>query len=659
MTKHFYEGSLEANYKLLMLEKPHLKLGFTTFRLLKPVFVQKIRVKDRRVCLCKYHTNVMFGVNVLCRLKRFLRGFPLPRVRVRMNPASVKKVPLSESMPVLGSSSDLWYATKCQFGGTHPNMECMTGACKECGPEQLALEVDPDSAPKPPTVVTWSRYEYIDALNRKGEQVRRIHLVPRIDSIPEFLDIFMADWSKYNYHSFEARWQSKQFRDLLDMADNDDSIVVLTADFIMNIGVKPMYEVQSAFYTTEQITLLVFISHHKHSGVMAHHFISDDLRHDSAMYAYSLEKVLSSLGSLHQRDGGDSNKAGASTGNATDGDRGYWHGKNVVVFTDGAGSQFKCANAVLSDLLLRTKLGLNRLEHNFFSTSHGKGLHDGEGGSLKYLVTHAMIKKDVGDTLINAKSVYDFSEVNFKSTVKSESAIPAKAAAAVVKGRIFYLVEEDDIATYRAAFATSTTVPGTLKLHQFISMSSFDMLDVKTRNLSCFCACCWDGEYAKCENIDWVQQPVMHTMTSNKEMVPTAFKPSEILLGEVVAIKKSVDDTEDTTLDAYRFYLLHVTGALEKLASTTTDDYGNKFRTGTNVLRGKYYNLVNAVKKPGVYQLSSKEAIVYANSIVARSVKLKAPGSVTGTGVFALLRCNLKKQFVMCEGESNRVESVL
>jgi len=649
ITKHFYEGSLEANYKLFKLEKPDIKIGFTTFRSLKPRHVMKIRLRDRRVCLCKYHTNVMFGVQVFCRIRRFLKGIVLTRKKEGAVEVTDKQ-PLRDFCPSnIGSASDLWFASKCITSEVHPSMECITGECTDCGLPNMQLEVDdvPGRKPSPPDVVTWSRYEYIDTKNRKGETVKRIHLVVRTDSIKQYLDVFMADWKRYNYHSFEARWQSKCFRDLLDRAESDDKLLVLTADFIMNIGVKPMYEVQSSFFTTSQITLLVFITHHKVSGVISHHFISDDLRHDSAMYASCLEKVLLALGVLNS--------------NASD-DKAYWKGKRVVIFTDGAASQFKCANALLSDMYLRRRLGLQRLEHNYFSTSHGKGLHDGEGGSLKYLVNNAMLLKSVGDTLQDAESVYDFSNVNFASTEKSRSAIAKKAADAVVRGRLFYLVKEDDIADYRSRFTTAETIKGTLAQHQFISDEGCPVLDVKYRELTCFCNACWEGKYDECVNTAWVKQPVKHTVVVNNKEDYENFTASDIELGEVVAIRKSEFDCEDSDLRMYRFYLMHVTGTLEKLAQGESDDYQNSFRTGTKVLRGRYYDLDDPDKDDVVFTLSKKKAIVYANSIIARGVKLVRPcgavPSLTAPVHLRRLRCKNDVLYMLCPGELARIESV-
>lgn len=57
--------------------------------------------------------------------------------------------------------------------------------------------------------------------------------------------------------------------------------------------------------------------------------------------------------------------------------------QNVVVFSDGAPSQFK-QRFLLSNLhWYKATYELESLEWEFFATSHGKGAVDGLGGSLK------------------------------------------------------------------------------------------------------------------------------------------------------------------------------------------------------------------------------------------------------------------------------------
>ena len=56
--------------------------------------------------------------------------------------------------------------------------------------------------------------------------------------------------------------------------------------------------------------------------------------------------------------------------------------KTLIIFTDGAASQFK--NKYIMEYAAKMALKKNiNLEWNFFANSHGKGVVDGIGGTLK------------------------------------------------------------------------------------------------------------------------------------------------------------------------------------------------------------------------------------------------------------------------------------
>ena len=78
--------------------------------------------------------------------------------------------------------------------------------------------------------------------------------------------------------------------------------------------------------------------------------------------------------------------------------------KLINIFSDGAPSQFK-QKFTLSNLPLWESVLHIKLTWHFFATSHGKGVMDGLGGSIKRSVRHIICSQD--HTISNASEYVD------------------------------------------------------------------------------------------------------------------------------------------------------------------------------------------------------------------------------------------------------------
>lgn len=78
--------------------------------------------------------------------------------------------------------------------------------------------------------------------------------------------------------------------------------------------------------------------------------------------------------------------------------------KKVYVFSDGPSSQFK--NRYIANFLHQLKARV-QIEWHYFATSHGKGVVDGIGGTVKRIVWNAVATRQA-HTVTDAKT---FSEV--------------------------------------------------------------------------------------------------------------------------------------------------------------------------------------------------------------------------------------------------------
>ena len=161
------------------------------------------------------------------------------------------------------------------------------------------------------------------------------------------------------FHSYVKRKQAASFKKLTESCDNKN--IVIQVDYSENATIVAQREIQSAHWCHSQATL--FTVHAWLSGVDGESMviISDDLNHTKQSVYVCMQAVFTYL-------------------------RGkYPHIEHVNVFSDGPTSQFK-QRYLFSNLHSWEKEYDFKLTWNFFATSHGKGVVDGIGGTVKRTV---------------------------------------------------------------------------------------------------------------------------------------------------------------------------------------------------------------------------------------------------------------------------------
>lgn len=92
--------------------------------------------------------------------------------------------------------------------------------------------------------------------------------------------------------------------------------------------------------------------------------------------------------------------------------------KKLIVYSDGAASQFKNRFLLKYLEVIRRNYSSETLEWQFFATSHGKGVVDSIGGTVKSIVRRQMLSEVVENTSkASIKNASSFIERVQQSTV--------------------------------------------------------------------------------------------------------------------------------------------------------------------------------------------------------------------------------------------------
>ena len=155
-------------------------------------------------------------------------------------------------------------------------------------------------------------------------------------------------------HDFIANWQDHQCKEM--MCNLPKGIIVSHIDFAKNYEFQIQNEVQSMYYISEYVSLLVHITLQKvRDGEVElvtkkhmHYYISDDKKHDSLFVQHCLL--------LHWRL-------------SANGERPMEH----WVFSDGCAGQFKGATAMYFVARYPSLTNGCTMVWNYFASGHGKG----------------------------------------------------------------------------------------------------------------------------------------------------------------------------------------------------------------------------------------------------------------------------------------------
>lgn len=157
-------------------------------------------------------------------------------------------------------------------------------------------------------------------------------------------------------HVFVKRKQAERMKKVKEAVDG--SKILLQVDFSENASLQSQNEIQSCHWSHGQATLFTAFAWIAQDITESIVIVSDDLLHNKlSVYAY-ITYILKYLTVKYKGI------------------------RQIDVFSDGASSQFK-QRYLFSNLHLWEMEFDVELQWNFFATSHGKGVVDGLGGTVK------------------------------------------------------------------------------------------------------------------------------------------------------------------------------------------------------------------------------------------------------------------------------------
>jgi hypothetical protein len=169
----------------------------------------------------------------------------------------------------------------------------------------------------------------------------------------------------YLLHVFIKRAQSSLFERVKE--NTDDRKVLLQVDYAENFAMDQQDAIQSAYWNTK--TLSIFTAH-VWCGANGYSFalVSDNVTHDKYCVDVCLNNIISKL-------------------------KQYLPDlEEIAFFSDGAASQFKQRYMFQNMTRMMFDHDL-KLSWNFFATSHGKGVVDAIGGTVKRMVWQEIMAK--------------------------------------------------------------------------------------------------------------------------------------------------------------------------------------------------------------------------------------------------------------------------
>ncbi|CAF1301997.1 unnamed protein product [Didymodactylos carnosus] len=248
------------------------------------------------------------------------------------------------------------------------------------------------------------------------------------ESVDEGIELLKSKVKYFLFHVYIKREQSKYFEQLKSEVTAEK--VVIQVDLAETFGLKEQDEIQSAHWNTKTLSIFTAYVWSKSLGFSFTH-PSNDVSHDKFVVNSAIEIILNEL-KTHVPNL-----------------------KQIDFFSDGAASQFKQRFTFRNLIQIAHEYKI-ALSWNFFATSHGKGVVDGLGGTVKRLVWSAALADD------NCKSAKDFVTLAQQKTKK------------IIITEITKNAIDNSKLKLENIFKVAKSVPETLKTH------SVKVIDNKT-----------------------------------------------------------------------------------------------------------------------------------------------------------------------------------
>jgi hypothetical protein len=239
--KHILDTTQIELFNKFIEENHGINVSISTFVQQKPWYVKPITVRD--TCCCHYHVEFQLYYDTFLNFgKTFWKNSPPPST-----------IHDFISQILCGRENhELFYQKKC-VGGKK---------CDHCGNLTLfhnKYSIDINDQSLSNIKVKWKRYEYIHTSisSNNSTSAKRIDLQEEEIFVIEFLKKFETKIYKYTKHSHRARWQDLQFKKSHEIFP--PGTILSIVDFAENYTFVAQNEIQSEYYHSDQVSMLVHI----------------------------------------------------------------------------------------------------------------------------------------------------------------------------------------------------------------------------------------------------------------------------------------------------------------------------------------------------------------------------------------------------------------
>ncbi|XP_072023524.1 uncharacterized protein [Amphiura filiformis] len=338
--KYILTDTLRNLHCKFLLENPSTTMGLAAFCKLRPKYMLPVRFIERKVCLCQKHQNMALKLQALKNHK--LDGLPI-------RPDALSELEIETAKEKIENLN-------------HENI----------------------------TYREWRKTE----VPYKDKMVKKTALKEVTEAKGSFIDKFVKEMEEFKAHVKRVKTQYEQTR--LLRQNLPDSHVTVQVDFAENYVCSYAEEVQSAYYSKQQVTLHPAVMHFGNAteeSPQSHKsfvILSDETAHTSGtVYAFmkelvpKIKEVVPNVRMIHY-------------------------------LSDSPTSQYRNANMFNITNRHEELFGVPA-SWQYFESGHGKGPCDGVGGAVKRAADLAVRK---GHLIQTASDFYRWGVANEDSTVE-------------------------------------------------------------------------------------------------------------------------------------------------------------------------------------------------------------------------------------------------
>ncbi|GLC69681.1 hypothetical protein PLESTF_000864100 [Pleodorina starrii] len=262
-------------------------------------------------------------------------------------------------------------------------------------------------------------------------------------------------------------------------------------------------------------------------------------------------------------------------------------------WSDNCAAQFKCADSFALTSQWYEASGIF-VQQDFTEASHGKGLHDSEGGIVKRAINDEL-RRTGGVLFKTVEEIVEFAMTHL-TVPASQELLSGEGDGVRIKARVFYNLTPDELQVERSNVVQGARpVPQTLKIHSVRSGVSTG--HVAVRMLSCYCRFCrFDAagisgagqqDCSGREQTGAWETHVLHAADAAEQQQQQQAAAAPVLAeGEVVALIYA-------DADAPLSYRLMLVKACEEIEDQDwRDRHGKVFRVESHVIKGRWFQAV-------------------------------------------------------------------